>query len=77
MSLTRPFFTGLFFGLIVPPVLTKIVVKPKWIDTKFDEAEDIRHEIDHIGWHIRHLQEEKGFKEAELFTPTTYYQDLY
>lgn len=68
---------GLLAGLVVPPVLTKLILEPSFIHSKFDEIDNIKSDLDHIGWHVRNLEESKGLKGEEVYIPTTYFQARY
>ncbi|EGV63821.1 hypothetical protein CANTEDRAFT_113855 [Yamadazyma tenuis ATCC 10573] len=68
---------GLIAGLSIPPLVTKFVLEPYFIHTKFNEIDDIKHDIDHIGWHVRNLEELKGLKGDDVYVPVSYFQGRY
>lgn len=61
-------------GLAVPPVVTKAVIQPAVFKPNFDELYAIKQELDFVGWQVRHIEEEKGFKKERLYEPKTLYQ---
>lgn len=69
--------TGFLAGLALPPVLTKLVLHPLLIESKFDEVDSIKHDLDYIGWHVRMREEEKGVQFDSLYVPVSYYQGRY
>ncbi|CAK7901009.1 hypothetical protein CAAN1_06S01948 [[Candida] anglica] len=69
--------SGLLTGLMVPPVLTKLVLEPVLIQKKYDEIDKIKHDLDFVGWHVRNLEESYGFKEADVYIPVSYFQGRY
>lgn len=69
-------FKGLLAGSIITPIVTKFIIVPLYfnpLDT-MKEIHYIQQEMEYVGWNVRHLQEEKGFSEEELYTPATYYK---
>lgn len=75
MSLVRsPVVVGLLAGLAVPPVVTKLVLEPSIIQSKYDEIDNIKHDLDYIGWHVRNLEESRGWKAEDVYVPTSYFQ---
>ncbi|KAI5958502.1 uncharacterized protein KGF55_005762 [Candida pseudojiufengensis] len=67
-------FKGLIAGSIVTPIVTKYVISPMYFDPQvMKEIHYIQQEMEFVGWNVRHLQEQKGFKEEELYTPNTFY----
>ncbi|KAK6462522.1 hypothetical protein DFJ63DRAFT_161864 [Scheffersomyces coipomensis] len=68
---------GLLIGLAVPPILTTFVILPNFRLRTRNEIHNIRHEIEYLGWNVRHLQEERGYKEDQMYSPDSYYQSRY
>lgn len=68
---------GFVTGCIVPPLVTKLFVKPVMIDAKFEEIDDLKHDLDNMGWHVRNLEEMKGYKDEDVYTPVSYFQGRY
>lgn len=78
MSLfTSKGFIGLIAGLSVPPILTKTIFLPYFIESRFYEIDDIKHDLDTIGWKVRNLEEIEGWKEDDIYTPVSYFQPRY
>lgn len=78
MSVLKSYtFMGFIGGLCVPPVATKLVLQPYFIDSKYNEIDDIKHDLDHIGWHVRNLEEIKGIKSDDVYVPVSYFQGRY
>lgn len=70
-------YIGFISGLIVPPVVTKMVLEPIFIQRKYEEIDNIKLDVDYIGWHVRNLEEERGMKEEEVYVPVSYFQGRY
>ncbi|EGW31096.1 uncharacterized protein SPAPADRAFT_142796 [Spathaspora passalidarum NRRL Y-27907] len=64
---------GLVAGLVIPPVVTKFVIIPYLFRNNFKEIHYIQHELDHVGWLVRGLEENKGYHEDDLYRPASYY----
>lgn len=64
-------------GLAVPPLLTALIFQPYFIQSRFDEIDSIKYDMDYVGWHIRLLEEKKGITGDALYVPTSYYQGRY
>lgn len=77
MSLLTRLVSGFVIGLATPPILTKLVLQPLLIDSKFDEVDSIKHDLDYLGWNIRMRQQEHGVAPDALYVPTSYYQGRY
>ncbi|KAK7686954.1 hypothetical protein QCA50_010035 [Cerrena zonata] len=60
---------GLLAGLSIPPIITKVVLVPSLIQSKYDEIDSIKHDLDYIGWHVRNMEEVKGYKEDDIYVP--------
>ncbi|KGU25474.1 hypothetical protein MGI_04378 [Candida albicans P75016] len=74
MSYLSSAFKGLVAGSIITPIVTKVFIVPLYFDSQIHkEIHYIQQEMEYVGWHIRHLEEEKGFQEEELYQPATYY----
>ena len=74
MSYLSAGFKGLLAGSIVTPIITRFFIVPFYFDSQIHkEIHYIQQELDYVGWHIRHLEEDKGFKDDELYRPATYY----
>lgn len=65
---------GMVAGLIVPPLICKLYIYPSMVLEPYKEVVNLRHTIDHLGWHVRNLQEEAGIKEENLYVPMLYFQ---
>ncbi|ODV67966.1 hypothetical protein HYPBUDRAFT_152670 [Hyphopichia burtonii NRRL Y-1933] len=72
-----PVVLGLLAGLSVPPIITKVVLVPSLIQSKYDEIDSIKHDLDYIGWHVRNMEEVKGYKEDDIYVPVSYFQGRY
>lgn len=70
-------FLGLIGGLALPPLVTRFFLKPYIIDSKYQEIDMIKHDLDILGWQIRNLEEFKGFKQEDVYVPITYFQGRY
>lgn len=77
MSLLTRLVSGFVIGLATPPLVTKLFLQPFLIDSKFDEVDSIKHDLDHLGWNIRLKQQEIGVAPDALYVPTSYYQGRY
>lgn len=78
MSFLRSYpVLGAIAGLSIPPLATKLVLQPYFIDSKYDEIDDIKHDLDHIGWHVRNLEEIKGVQKDDIYVPVSYFQGRY
>lgn len=65
---------GLVVGAVITPIVAKYVIAPRMYDPNImKEIHYIQKELDFVGWNVRHLEEEKGIKEEELYQPATYY----
>ncbi|CAI5759701.1 unnamed protein product [Candida verbasci] len=74
MSMLSSSFKGLVAGSIITPVVTKFFIVPYCFDNQVSkEIHYIQQEMEFVGWNVRHLQEEKGFKEDELYQPIGYH----
>lgn len=74
--LNKP-LVGFITGFILPPLATKLALKPLLIDTKFEEIDTLKHELDNMGWHVRNLEEMQGYKDEDVYVPVSYYQGRY
>lgn len=72
--LSRSFFVGFAAGSITVPLATKYVLRPLLVDYKYIEVDEIKHDMDFVGWNIRMLQENSGVRHEDLYIPTSYYQ---
>ncbi|KAK6199277.1 uncharacterized protein RJT21DRAFT_121587 [Scheffersomyces amazonensis] len=68
---------GLLTGLAVPPLLTKFVLFPVFVQSKYDEINTIKQELEFVGWNVRHLEEDRGLEENELYVPRSHYKASY
>ncbi|CAH6721912.1 hypothetical protein CLIB1444_07S05248 [[Candida] jaroonii] len=73
----RPIILGLLSGLAVPPLATKFFLQPYIIDSKYNEIDALKYDLDTIGWHVRNLEEFKGVKEEDIYVPVSYFQGRY
>lgn len=78
MSVFRSYpMMGLLAGLTVPPIATKFILQPYFVDSKYDEIDAIKHDLDHMGWLVRNLEEIKGLPTEEVYVPVSYFQARY
>lgn len=78
MSLIRsPAAIGLFTGLALPPLVSKLFLQPLLVQAKYDEIDSIKLDLDHLGWQLRILEETSGLKEEDVYIPTSYFQGRY
>ena len=68
---------GLISGLALPPIFTKTVLFPFLIQSKYDEIDTIKHNLDYIGWNVRNMEEQQGYKGDEVYVPVSYFQGHY
>lgn len=77
LVLRSPKVFGLLSGLVLPPLVTKLVLEPMFIQKKYDEIDDIKYNIDYMGWHVRNLEEKRGVNEDKFYVPDSYFQGRY
>lgn len=65
---------GFVTGLLVPPVLTKVLLEPVFVQRKYDEIDGLKHLLDYIGWHVRNLEESNGYDSNAMYVPVSYFQ---
>ncbi|KAG7666284.1 uncharacterized protein J8A68_000179 [[Candida] subhashii] len=71
--LSTGLFKGLLAGFIVPPIVAKFVIIPYMVDPNFlKEIHYIQQEVEYVGWTVRHLQEDNGFKEEDMYRPASF-----
>lgn len=75
--LRSPPAIGLLFGMAIPPAVTKMYLEPSLIHQQFRDLDELRHTLDYIGWHVRTMEESRGFKDEDIYIPATYYQGHY
>lgn len=66
--------TGLLAGLALPPLITKLLLQPAIIQSKYDEIDSLKHEVDFAGWKVRTMEEGYGLQEAEVYVPSSYHE---
>ena len=60
MSYLSSAFKGLVAGSIITPIVTKVFIVPLYFDSQIHkEIHYIQQEMEYVGWHIRHLEEER------------------
>lgn len=69
LVIKSPATIGLLSGLILPPLVTKFILEPKFVQRKYDEIRNIKYNIEYLGWHVRGLEEASGFKEDKFYSP--------
>lgn len=73
----RPIAIGLLTGLAIPPIITLYVILPKHMKKTYNDIDALKNNLEFLGWHVRELQELRGFKEEEIYMPDSYYQHGY
>ncbi|KAK6456956.1 uncharacterized protein RJT20DRAFT_127060 [Scheffersomyces xylosifermentans] len=71
-SVARAGAIGLLSGLALPPLLTRFLLVPSIRQQKVDEIRHLKYQIDYMGWHVRELEEIKGYKEEDTYVPITF-----
>lgn len=62
---------GLLSGLVLPPLVMKFILEPRIVQIKYDEIRNIKYNIEYLGWHVRGLEEAKGFEEDNVYVPVS------
>lgn len=70
----KSFTWGLLLGLVIPPILTKTVVQPLLIQRWLDDIDDIKRDLDYLGWHVRNQEQQRGYKDEDVYIPVSYFQ---
>ena len=74
MSPMMSTFKGLVAGAVITPIIAKYIIAPRMFDPNvMKEIHYIQKELDLVGWNVRHMEEERGVREDDLYTPATYY----
>lgn len=74
MSPMMSTFKGLVAGAVITPIIAKYIIAPRMFDPNvMKEIHYIQKELDFVGWNVRHMEEERGVREDDLYTPATYY----
>lgn len=63
LVIKSPATIGLLSGLVLPPLVTKFILEPKFVQRKYDEIRNIKYNIEYLGWHVRVLEEASGINE--------------
>lgn len=71
LIIKSPATIGLLGGLALPPLITKFILEPKFVQSKFDEVNNIKYNIEYLGWHVRELEEAKGFRDDSTYVPVS------
>ncbi|KAG2736740.1 hypothetical protein G9P44_000830 [Scheffersomyces stipitis] len=74
LTALKPGLYGLFTGAVLPPIVTRFWLVPSINQEQFDDINRLKFQIDHMGWHIRELEERKGVTEDQIYVPDSYYQ---
>lgn len=75
MSMFKKIALSFLAGSMVPPLVTKFVFLPMYLPKiMFDEINALRTEMDHVGYIVRHQEEERGLTGSALYAPTSLYQ---
>ncbi|CAK9441570.1 uncharacterized protein LODBEIA_P54380 [Lodderomyces beijingensis] len=77
MSYLSTGLKGLIAGALVTPVVTKCVIVPIYYNPAKDAMKEIHYiqqEMEYVGWNVRHIQEDRGYAEEDMYTPGTYYK---
>lgn len=69
LVIKSPATIGLLSGLVLLPLVTKFILEPKFVQRKYDEIRNIKHNIEYLGWHVRVLEEASGINEDKFYSP--------
>ncbi|ODV78718.1 uncharacterized protein CANTADRAFT_272611 [Suhomyces tanzawaensis NRRL Y-17324] len=67
--LKTPTAIGLLTGLALPPIIARFVVFPAYVQSKYDDVDDLKHNVNYLGWHVKLLEEAQGLSESEVLVP--------
>lgn len=77
MSFAGKQIVGLVTGLAVPPIITKFILHPVLVESKYNEVDSLKHDLDYLGWNVRLREQEHGVASEALYVPTSYFQGRY
>ncbi|CUM54422.1 uncharacterized protein AC631_04373 [Debaryomyces fabryi] len=75
LVIKSPATIGLLSGLVLPPLLAKFVLEPIFIQRKYDEVQNLKYNVEYLGWHVRGLEEASGFKEDKFYSPLSLFPE--